>query len=149
MRTKTKRTETNNQITGNIGVFYVCYRLSLENWNVLPTIRNASGADIFIVKERRRLGLQVKTLSVKDNINIGANPFDYSIDYWIILMNVKKEENPSPYIISRPDMEMEIERCGRSNRGTGLLKCYDDIYWIQKKFLLSDVHGYSKDWSSL
>jgi len=34
------------QITGNIGLYYTCYRLSRLGWNVMPTSRNARGIDI-------------------------------------------------------------------------------------------------------
>jgi hypothetical protein len=34
------------QITGNVGLYYCCYRLSLLGWNVMPTARNARGVDI-------------------------------------------------------------------------------------------------------
>lgn len=35
-----------NQIVGNAGLYYVCYRLSLLGWNVMPTARNARGIDV-------------------------------------------------------------------------------------------------------
>jgi hypothetical protein len=31
----------NPQITGNLGLYYCCYKLSLLGWNVMPTARNA------------------------------------------------------------------------------------------------------------
>jgi hypothetical protein len=34
------------QVTGNTGLYYCCYRLSLLGWNVMPTARNARGVDI-------------------------------------------------------------------------------------------------------
>jgi hypothetical protein len=27
----------NPQVVGNVGLYYVCYRLSLDGWNVMPT----------------------------------------------------------------------------------------------------------------
>lgn len=48
----------NQQTVGNIGLFYVCYRLSRLGWNVMPTSRNARGVDIVLavaVKERNRI----------------------------------------------------------------------------------------------
>ncbi len=30
-----------NQVVGNVGLFYVCYKLSRLGWNVMPTARNA------------------------------------------------------------------------------------------------------------
>ena len=34
------------QVTGNIGMYYACYKLSCMGWNVMPTARNARGIDI-------------------------------------------------------------------------------------------------------
>jgi len=34
------------QITGNIGLYYTCYHLSMLGWNVMPTARNARGVDM-------------------------------------------------------------------------------------------------------
>ena len=36
----------NLQITGNMGMYYTCYKLSCMGWNVMPTARNARGIDI-------------------------------------------------------------------------------------------------------
>lgn len=33
-----------NRITGNIGLYYVCYELSRKGWKVMPTARNARKA---------------------------------------------------------------------------------------------------------
>src|SRR5688572_317518 len=41
----------NQQTVGNIGLFYVCYRLSRMGWNVMPTARNAKGIDILIYSQ--------------------------------------------------------------------------------------------------
>ena len=35
----------NPQVVGNVGLYYVCYKLSLQGWNVMPTARNARGID--------------------------------------------------------------------------------------------------------
>lgn len=34
------------QVTGNVGLYYISYRLSRMGWNVMPTSRNAKGIDI-------------------------------------------------------------------------------------------------------
>src|SRR5207344_3307142 len=56
---------TNQQTVGNIGLFFVCYRLSRLGWNVMPTARNAKGVDILIYSQdgSRTRTIQVKTLS--------------------------------------------------------------------------------------
>ena len=58
-------TEKNNQIVGNIGLYFVCYRLSCLGWNVMPTARNAKGIDIVIYSQdaKRTHTIQVKSLN--------------------------------------------------------------------------------------
>lgn len=53
------------QLTGNVGLYYCCYRLSLMGWNVMPTARNARGVDIIAYSRdaSRFVGVQVKALS--------------------------------------------------------------------------------------
>lgn len=56
-------------------MFYVCYQLSLLNWNVIPTSRNARGVDIiaFSMKGTKMLTFQIKTLSKRNPIAIGSS----------------------------------------------------------------------------
>ena len=42
----------NPQITGNVGLYYYCYKLSLPGWNVMPTARDARGVDIIAYSGR-------------------------------------------------------------------------------------------------
>jgi hypothetical protein len=53
----------NNQVVGNVGLYYVCYRLSLDGWNVMPTARNARGVDMLIYSQDavRTATIQIKT----------------------------------------------------------------------------------------
>ena len=41
----------NTQVVGNVGLYDVCYRLSLDGWNVMPTARNARGIDAVIYSQ--------------------------------------------------------------------------------------------------
>ena len=89
-------TERTNQITANIGLYWVCAHLSLRNWNAMPTSRNAVGVDIVVYKnDGPRLigeGVQVKALSRK----ISAVPLGNSLDkigkngdkYWVIVCGI-------------------------------------------------------------
>ena len=71
--THSKKTPT--QITGNIGLYYICYQLSKLGWNVLPTSRNARGVDIIIYSQdgKRKHTVQVKTLSKQAPLPLGNN----------------------------------------------------------------------------
>jgi len=62
-----KKIKTNNQIVGNIGLYYVCFELSKRGWNVLPTSRNAKGVDIVIYNQdaTKKHTIQVKALTKK------------------------------------------------------------------------------------
>lgn len=37
------------QVTGNVGMYYACYKLSCMGWNVMPTARNAS-RNVYVMK---------------------------------------------------------------------------------------------------
>ena len=41
-----KRGFKDRQITGNVGLYFICYKLSRWGWNVLPTSRNARGIEL-------------------------------------------------------------------------------------------------------
>ncbi len=73
-----------NQITGNTGLFYVCYELSKRGWNVMPTSRNARGTDIlaYSVDGKRMIVIEVKSLSKKNPI--GINP-DTTLSEFLII----------------------------------------------------------------
>lgn len=57
-----------SQITGNVGLYYVCYKLSCLGWNVMPTSRNTRGIDIVAYDQsgKKFVGIQVKALSKRD-----------------------------------------------------------------------------------
>ena len=38
-------------MTGNAGLNYVAWQLSRRGWHVMPTIRNARGADLIVTNE--------------------------------------------------------------------------------------------------
>ena len=119
MKNKTK----NNQITGNTGLFYVCYHLSRLGWNVIPTSRNAKGIDIVIYNENAKeyRGIQVKSLSKRNPVPLGNNLDRVMGDFWIIVNNLEKE-NPSVFILT-PE---EIKKLAFSPKKNGRVSC-----WLQ------------------
>ncbi len=68
-------TKKPSQVVGNAGLFYVCYKLSMLGWNVMPTSRNARGIDVmcFSMDGTRMLSVQVKSLSKKNPVPIGVD----------------------------------------------------------------------------
>jgi hypothetical protein len=85
----------NRQVVGNVGLFFVCYRLSRFGWNVMPTTRNARGVDILIYsqesspKERRTKTIQVKTISKeRDSVPLGKKSHSFA-DVVIVCRNIR------------------------------------------------------------
>jgi hypothetical protein len=87
------------QITGNVGLYYACYQLSRMGWNVMPTLRNARGIDIvaYSIDGQRFLKVQVKTLSKRDPVPIGAKLDKIMGDFWIIVTNVS--DDPCAFVM--------------------------------------------------
>jgi len=83
------------QLTGNVGLYYCCYRLSLLGWNVMPTARNARGVDIIAYSRdaSRFVGVQVKALSKRNPVPLGTSLDKIMGDFWVI---VNKVATPTP-----------------------------------------------------
>jgi hypothetical protein len=77
----------NAQVTGNAGLYYCCYKLSLLGWNVMPTARNARGIDIIAYSPDAKsfCGIQVKTVSKRDAIPLGDSLERMMGDYWVVV----------------------------------------------------------------
>ena len=80
----------NNQQVGNIGLYYVAFRLTQKGFNVFPTIRNAKGADIYVIDpndNEKAIPIQVKTLSKKNPIPFGTG-LDRDEKYLFLVVGV-------------------------------------------------------------
>ena len=86
------------QLTGNVGLYYCCYRLSLMGWNVMPTARNARGVDIIAYSRdaSRFVGVQVKALSKRNPVPLGTSLDKVMGDFWIIVNKVTTAEELLP-----------------------------------------------------
>jgi len=87
------------QLTGNAGLYYCCYHLSLLGWNVMPTARNARGVDILAYSQdaNRKLAIQVKALSKRNPVPLGGSLDKVMGDIWIIVNKVAT--SPSAFIL--------------------------------------------------
>lgn len=110
-------------ITGNAGLYYVCYRLSCMGWNVMPTARNARGIDIVAYNSdgSRFVGIQVKALSKRDPVPLGASVDKIMGDFCVIVINVAQE--PRTFVMLPAEVE---ERAQESGRAKGQVS-----YWLQ------------------
>jgi hypothetical protein len=97
----------NNQTKGNIGLFYVCYRLARLGWNVMPTARNARGVDVLIYNEdsSRKLTIQIKALSKAGEVRLGDNLYHLCADFVLICRHVLREtEGPECFILTSEEV---------------------------------------------
>jgi len=110
------------QVTGNIGLYYTCYKLSRMVWNVMPTARNAREIDIIAYNKNGTefIGVQVKALSKRDPVPLGKNIDNVMGDYWIIVNNVIWEPNA---FIMLPKEVRELAHRGEKNGQVS--------YWLQ------------------
>jgi hypothetical protein len=115
----------NAQVVGNVGLYYVCYRLSMAGWNAMPTSRNARGVDRLIYSQdaERTRSVQVKALSRRSPVPLGSNLSRFFGDFVVICRNVVLEK-PECFILT-PD---EVRT--RAHRGEKLGKV---SFWLQPR----------------
>lgn len=123
----------NNQIVGNIGLFYVCYRLSKRGWNCLPTVRNARGVDLVIYSRdaKKSHTIQVKSLSKRNPVPFGSSP-QLIAEFLIIVVNALGE-NPEVFIMRPDDIKEKIHKRERNGKIS---------YWLEYK----DYREYKEKW---
>jgi hypothetical protein len=112
------------QVTGNIGLYYACYKLSCMGWNVMPTSRNARGIDIIAYNKNATgfIGVQVKTLSKRNPVPLGNSLDKIMGKYWIIINNAAKE--PNAFIMESD----KVRGLAQKNEKNGIIS-----YWLDPK----------------
>ncbi len=110
------------QLTGNVGLYYCCYHLSLLGWNVMPTARNARGVDIIAYSQdaTRKLAVQVKALSKRNPVPLGTSLEKMMGDFWIVVNKVTS--SPSAFIL-RPS---EVKKLAHRGEKEGRIS-----FWLQ------------------
>ena len=103
------------QTVGNIGLYYVCYRLSRLGWNVMPTARNARGVDIVVYSQdaRRTRTIQVKALSKTSPVPLG-NKLDHLFADFVVICRRAVEETPECFVLT-PEEVRKLAHRGEKN----------------------------------
>lgn len=111
------------QLTGNVGLYYCCYRLSLLGWNVMPTARNARGVDIIAYSRdaSRFVAVQVKALSKRSPVPLGSSLDKIMGDFWVIVNKVATP-TPSAFILLPSEVRERAHRSEKNGRVS---------YWLQ------------------
>jgi hypothetical protein len=110
------------QLTGNVGLYFCCYRLSLRGWNVMPTARNARGVDIIAYSRdaSRFVGVQVKALSKRFPVPLGTSLEKIMGDFWVVVNKVASE--PSAFVLLPSEVKALAHRGEKEGRVS---------YWLQ------------------
>lgn len=121
MAQKSAREKVPTQIVGNVGMYYLCYKLSQMGYNVMPTARNARGIDIVVYdNENHFVGVQVKTLSKGNAVPLGKTLRAHCADIWVIITNVMSGDADIKIYVMTPK---EIEEHSQ----------HDTAYWLESK----------------
>jgi hypothetical protein len=112
------------QVTGNVGLYFCCYKLSLFGWNVMPTARNARGIDIVAYSRdaSRFVGVQVKALSKRTPVPLGLSLDKVMGDFWVVLNNVAT--SPAAYILTPTEVTARAHRGEKDGRVS---------FWLQPR----------------
>lgn len=118
------------QTVGNVGLFYVCYRLSRKGWNVMPTARNARGVDIVIYSQdaSRTHTVQVKTLSKGSPVPLGAK-LDHLFAGFVVVCRHVIREIPECFVLTPAEIRRLVHR-GEKNGKVSL--------WLQPRDYATD-----------
>ena len=115
----------NQQTVGNIGLFYVCYRLSRMGWNVMPTARNAKGIDVLIYSQdaARTRTIQVKTLSKGSPVPL-SNKLDHLFADFVVVCRHVIRETPECFVLTPG----EVRRLAHRGEKNGKVS-----FWLQPR----------------
>jgi hypothetical protein len=116
---------SNNQVVGNIGLFYVCYQLSRLGWNAMPTARNAKGIDVLIYSQdaKRKFTVQVKALSKRDPVPLGTKLEGLLGDFFVVCRDVALD-TPECFVL----IPEEVRKLAHKGEKEGKVS-----YWLQPK----------------
>lgn len=121
------------QITGNIGVYHVSRELSLMGWNVMLTVRNARGADLYAssADELTIHPVQVKAHSGKpEDTSLGLHPERLVTPWWIFVVYARTPDITC-YLLSLNEIRQRMAR----DPGTRSQKPENKRYfWLHKKY---------------
>ncbi|KPP84581.1 MAG: hypothetical protein HLUCCO07_05635 [Rhodobacteraceae bacterium HLUCCO07] len=114
-----------NQMTGNAGLFYIAWELTRRGWNVMPTVRNARGADLYaapVDDEEAVIPIQSKALSKRAAVPLGTDLERLRSRWWIITLGADNDD-PVCFILTLDEVRELASRDKGKNRA----------YWLEAK----------------
>lgn len=130
-------TKLSNQVVGNVGLYFVCYKLSLAGWNVMPTARNARGIDIVLYSATgtRFTSVQVKALSNPAPVPLGSHLNHLLADHIVICRRVASER-PECFVMTPAEVRERVHKGVKNGMVT---------FWLQPK----SYEDFSERWDRI
>lgn len=115
-----------HQLTGNAGLYHVARELSRRGWHVMPTVRNAKGADLYAASsdETRVLPIQSKALSKRHPVPLGGSLDTLCSRWWVITINANSDL-PTCFVLTLDEVKAAAHR---GENAAGKVS-----YWLQPK----------------
>jgi hypothetical protein len=129
-----------HQLTGNAGLYHVARELSRRGWHVMPTVRNARGADLYAANqdETLLLPIQSKALSKRDPVPLGGSLDTLRSPWWIITIKANSE-TPICFVMTLAEVKAAAHQ--------GVSAAGKFSYWLPPKAY--DLPGYREAWHRL
>jgi hypothetical protein len=121
------------QLTGNAGTYHVGAKLSRLGWNVMLTVRNAKGADVFAASESEAIvhAIQIKSSSKKPlDVSLSKNPKKHRTPWWIFVAFARSPE-PICYVVSLEEI-WNLMGCDPGTRSGKPIE--EREWWLHRKF---------------
>lgn len=115
----------NQHVVGNMGLYYVCWRLSRQGWNVMPTSRNARGVDLLIYSQdaARTRTVQVKALSRASPVPLGPK-LDHLYADFVVVCRFAASDAPECFVLTPAEVRQRAHRGEKNGKVS---------HWLQPK----------------
>ncbi len=114
-----------HQMTGNAGLFHIAWELTRRGWNVMPTVRNARGADLYaapVDNEEAVIPIQSKALSKRAAVPLGTDLERLRSRWWVITLGANSDD-PVCFVLTLDEVKLLASRDKGKNRA----------YWLEAK----------------
>jgi len=112
-------------MTGNAGLFHIAWELTRRGWNVMPTVRNSRGADLYaapVDDEDSVIPIQSKALSKRAAVPLGTDLGRLRSRWWIITLEANSD-SPVCFILTLD----EVKALASRDKGAS------QAYWLEAK----------------
>ena len=130
-----------HQLTGNAGLYHIAWELSRRGWHVMPTVRNARGADLYAASDDETapaIPIQSKALSKQVPVPLGGSLNSLRTHWWIITVNAGGDD-PTCYVMTLEEVKAGAHR--------GVNDAGKVSYWLQPKAYALDA--FREKWERL